>query len=51
MGEFEKALDWFEKSVDEQAVLSHLFPSLDPLRSHPRYHALLRKMNLIDTPL
>ncbi len=46
MGELEKALDWFEKSVNEQAVLSHLFPSLDPLRSHPRFHALLRKMNL-----
>jgi hypothetical protein len=24
----------------------HATPGLDPMRSHPRYHALLRKMNL-----
>jgi eukaryotic-like serine/threonine-protein kinase len=45
----DKALDWFEKAVEEQDALvafHQTFPIFDPLRSHPRYHALLRKMNL-----
>ncbi len=54
LGDIEKGLDWFEKAIDTRDhLVSHgrLFPIYDPLRSHPRYHALLRKMNLIDTPL
>jgi tetratricopeptide (TPR) repeat protein len=50
LGEMDKAFDWVEKAVDEHdgmimnVLASRIFA--DPLRSHPRYHALLRKMNL-----
>ena len=44
-------LVWLSKSPshnerDCMIVLLRFIPSFDPLRSHPRYHALLRKMNL-----
>ena len=49
LGEIDKGLDWLEKAVHERDVLiyTYLITSIsDPLRSHPRYHALLHKMNL-----
>jgi tetratricopeptide (TPR) repeat protein len=49
LGEIDKALDWCEKAIDERdSWILHLgvHPLWDPLRPHPRYHALLRKMNL-----
>ena len=49
LGDIEKGLDWFEKAIDTRdPLVSHgrIFPIYDPLRSHPRYRALLRKMNL-----
>jgi serine/threonine protein kinase/Flp pilus assembly protein TadD len=49
LGEIEKTLDWFEKAIDERdGFIFHLgvTPAWDPLRSHPRFQALLRKMNL-----
>ena len=49
LGEMEKCFDWLEKAVDEHEghiYNLHILPYFDPLRSHPRYHALLRKMNL-----
>jgi hypothetical protein len=45
----DKAFDWFEKAVDEHDPLMlhfHVHPNYDYLRSQPRYHSLLRKMNL-----
>jgi eukaryotic-like serine/threonine-protein kinase len=53
LGDADKCLDWLEKAVDEQDSLIHLLgvnPVFNSLRSHPRYHALLRKMNLADLP-
>ncbi len=49
LGEIDKGFDWLERAVDEHDALLphlHIYPLLDPMRSHPRYHALLRKMNL-----
>jgi serine/threonine-protein kinase len=49
LGEMDKAFDWFEKAVDEHEPLMLQFnvhPNYDPMRTHPRYPALLRKMNL-----
>jgi hypothetical protein len=49
LGEDEKALDWFERAVDERAdwiVSIHLLPGIDRYRSNPRFQEILRRMNL-----
>ena len=50
LGEVDQALEWLEKGVEERdmLVVSGLKsePGYIPLRGHPRYQALLRKMNL-----
>jgi serine/threonine protein kinase/Tfp pilus assembly protein PilF len=54
LGEIDRCLDWLDKAVDSHdsmiimMISMHIFHSRvsDLLRSHPRYHALLRKMNL-----
>jgi hypothetical protein len=49
LGEIEKSFDWFEKSIDNgELFIMEFWDSkvVDPLRSHPRYKALLKKMNL-----
>jgi serine/threonine protein kinase/Tfp pilus assembly protein PilF len=49
LGEMDKCLDWLERAVEEResvACLIHVDPTYDPLRTHSRYRALLRKMNL-----
>ncbi len=49
LGEINLGFDWMEKAVDEhdeQIYYIYAAKSFDPLRSHLRYHALLRKMNL-----
>jgi hypothetical protein len=40
---------WLEKAIEERDSISiriDLSPAYDNIRSHPRYKALLRKMNL-----
>lgn len=49
LGEIDRGFDWLEKGIEEgEGILLHLHvdPQFDPLRSHLRYPALLRKMNL-----
>jgi serine/threonine protein kinase/tetratricopeptide (TPR) repeat protein len=49
LAEMDRAFDWFEKAIDERDPLMlhfHVHPNYDPLRTHARYSALLREMNL-----
>jgi len=49
LGEKNEALTWLERAYDEHSgVLLHLIqnPIFDPLRSEPRFQALLKKMGL-----
>jgi len=49
LGEIDQCLDWLEKAVDDQDGWITFIQADDywsPIRSHPRYRALLRKMNL-----
>jgi serine/threonine-protein kinase len=50
LGERDKALEWMATGIEERdtTLVTSLWssPSYDPLRSHPAFQALLRKMNL-----
>jgi len=49
LGEKDRALQWLEEAVEErdQTVFSlKVNPDWDPIRSEPRYHKLLKRMNL-----
>lgn len=49
LGDIEKAMDWLERAVAEHAGPAYGIKGsflLAPLRVHPRFHALLRQMNL-----
>jgi hypothetical protein len=49
LGDIERCLNWLEHAVEERHSLVGLLgvdPVFDPIRSHPRDRALLRKMNL-----
>lgn len=49
LGEINTGFEWLEKAVDERegyVIHFHVEPTYDPLRAHPRYQGLLRKMNL-----
>lgn len=48
LGEKETALEWLEMAYQEHhpsLTLLRVEPRFDPLRSHPRFQALVRKMN------
>ena len=52
LGEKEKALDWTERAVDERrgwAAYLRVHPIVDPLRSEPRFEALIQRMRF-DAP-
>jgi len=49
LDEMNQCFDLLEKAIEERDTwlfLLPVHPTLDPIRSHPRYKALLRKMNL-----
>jgi tetratricopeptide (TPR) repeat protein len=49
IGDKEAALTWMERGVEEHdlgLVNPKVYPSLDPLRSEPRFQAMVRRMNL-----
>ena len=50
LGEVEQALEWLEKGIEERDIIEIAGLKYDPryfnLRGHPRYQAMLRKMNL-----
>ncbi|HEX9129028.1 MAG TPA: hypothetical protein VF850_07705, partial [Gemmatimonadaceae bacterium] len=48
LGDKEKALDWTERALDERrgwAAYLRVHPLVDPLRSEPRFDALVKKMS------
>ena len=48
LGEKDQALTWLERAYedhDQWMVFINSYPGLDPLRSEPRFQALLRRMN------
>lgn len=48
-GDIDRCFDWLEKAVDDREPWIQFLtvvPAYDPLRSQPRYLALLQKMNL-----
>ena len=49
LGEIDQSLNCLERAFEEQdraIIFLKTEPMYDPLRSHPRYKALLRKMSL-----
>jgi tetratricopeptide (TPR) repeat protein len=50
LGEKDKAFEWLEKSYQDRSICVAVglksFPGYDPLRSDPRFAALLRRINL-----
>jgi hypothetical protein len=49
LGEYEQAIDWLDRGVDERAIVAmwmHSERHWDPLRSHPRFPALLQRIGL-----
>jgi hypothetical protein len=49
LGDSESAMDWLERAVAQRTGSAYGIKGsflFAPLRSHPRFHALLRQMNL-----
>ncbi len=48
LGQHDEAIDWLERAYEEREqglVYLKMAPFYDPLRSHPRFQDLLRRMN------
>jgi TolB-like protein/Tfp pilus assembly protein PilF len=53
LGEFDSAFEWLDRAIDARDQLMmpiKTLPLFDPIRSDPRFVALLRKMNLESSP-
>jgi TolB-like protein len=49
LGEFDETMNWIERAIEERdsfIIPIKTYPAFDPLRSDPRFLALVRKMNL-----
>jgi serine/threonine-protein kinase len=49
LGNFDEAFTWIDRAIEgRDPIIMPIksYPFLDPLRGDPRFHALLRKMNL-----
>ena len=49
LGEVERAIDWSERAYDDRRgwlAYVNVNPLMDPMRGHPRFEALVRRMNL-----
>jgi hypothetical protein len=49
LGDRERALQWYEKAVDERSMNIWALPDqrLDSIRSDPRFRHLMRRMGLL----
>jgi adenylate cyclase len=57
LGEIETALDWLERAFDSSAVWQRRLAlwmksdgDIDPLRGHPRFHALMQRLSAVLEP-
>jgi hypothetical protein len=53
LGQAEEAISSLEQAIGERSPMPLLFwpsvsPAYDEIRSHPRFQALLRRMNLVE---
>jgi serine/threonine-protein kinase len=49
LGDVERAIDWAERAYDDRRgwlAYVNVNPIMDPMRGHPRFEALVRRMNL-----
>jgi serine/threonine protein kinase/tetratricopeptide (TPR) repeat protein len=49
LGDVERAIDWAERAYDDRRgwlAYVNVNPIMDPMRGHPRFDALVRRMNL-----
>jgi tetratricopeptide (TPR) repeat protein len=49
LGDIDQGFEWLEKAYevrDQQIAWAKVHPAFDPLRSDPRFKAMLKKMNL-----
>lgn len=49
LGDVERAIDWSERAYDDRRgwlAYVNVNPLMDPMRGHPRFEALVRRMNL-----
>jgi eukaryotic-like serine/threonine-protein kinase len=52
LGQFDDALDWYDVAYQERdphCLAVKVFPSMDPLRGHPRFEAFVRRMHFPET--